>query len=373
MGARVRRATARPLVAGGTELQELEGLHSEAASQWAHELPAEDLVQRLFSSLLDDAEHERQRVERLKQCHVEPIARQNRRGLYLDSDQRHLCEERSRQFLARRHDVASTLSIEALYSGLALQHILELEVVNLSLPAESQFSDSSCLDGINEQFLLDAPRTRYCIKGVMHFWATSRSHEDKDAFLARLVNAMRQAVPAKLLPLTTTVMSQSGLAALERASLCSVAVSGGRHEVDFGIEADPDKPNCVIVTMQTRKRGFSEFYASTGDDPFECDEVSCIRKSATVELHIDGTVDVVSYSEDINLLRNGELLPCNTWKVVSAPPLDSPRNSSTSRARGSCQESIVAACRCAHRSLCLCFAGCMWPRDARHVIIPPTG
>mmetsp|Transcript_1372 Transcript_1372/g.3692 ORF Transcript_1372/g.3692 Transcript_1372/m.3692 type:complete len:372 (+) Transcript_1372:96-1211(+) len=371
MGARVRRAPAGALVAGGTELQELEGLHSEAASQGAHELPAEELVQRLFNSLLTDAEHERQRVERLKQCHVEPIARQNRRGLYLDSDQRHVCEERSRQFLARRHDVAATLSMEALYSGLALQHILELEVVNLSLPVESQFSDSSCLDGINEQFLLDAPRTRYCIKGVMFFWASSRTNEGKDAFLARLVDAMRQAAPAKLLPLTTTVMSQSGLAALERASLCSVAVSGGRHEVDFGMELDPNKPNCVIVTMQTRKRGFSEFYASTGDDPIECDEASCIRKSAIVELYVDGTVDVVSYSEDINMLRHGEPLPCNTWKVVAAPFREPPRNSS--RATGYCHETIVAACRCAHRSLCLCFAGCMWPRDARHVIIPPSG
>ena len=88
-------------------------------------------------------------------------------------------------------------------------------------------------------------------------------------------------------------MSQSGLAALERASLCSAAVSGGTQEVEYWHEADPENTEGVLVKLQVCKKGFTEYILASSEDPspLSCDSGSMVRKAATVCFSINGEVD----------------------------------------------------------------------------------
>merc|ERR1719149_447642 len=98
-------------------------------------------------------------------------------------------------------------------------------------------------------------------------------------------------------------MSQSGLAALERASLCSVGVSGGAQEVEYRHQIDTENADTIIVTLQVCKSGFREYILASSSDPspVDCDRTSKVRKTATVAFRTSGDVDVVDLIEDIDI------------------------------------------------------------------------
>lgn len=294
------------LLARDMQLGEIEGLTSRTPS-WPHDISADELIDALFASLTAAARAEQLRVAR---PHVlDTVAKRNRRETYLDLHRRREWESCARGFLARSSNIVLALSTEALYSAVAMQHLLELDVADLSLPDEARCSDDSFICGINNQFLLDAPRCRYIVDNEVFHLAARPADELADAFAARLTRAVQRVTPLALLERVTTVMSQSGLAALERVSLCDVAVSGGSQKVEYSLARDSTRPGVVLLTLQVRKSRFSEFLVSSSGEEMSCDTDSYIQKTAKVAFNVNGDVDVVDFLEEIDIRQDGNRLP----------------------------------------------------------------
>lgn len=286
------------------ELTEL----NDASDSWPHTLSATELVDALFNSFVESARVERERVQRLQL--PDTAAKANRRTTYLDPRLRSEWQARSMRFLERRGDVVRALSTTALYSALAMQHLLELDRANFHLPAAQRRSEDRYVDGVCEQFLLDAPRSRYVVAGeVLHFPEAHAAGETQQAFASRLTSAVRREAPAGMVSVVTTAMSQSGLAALERASMCNAAVSGGQQTVEYTLRADPANPKGALVTLQVDKRGFREYLMAQYDEPMPSDACSSLHKSAMVSFTADGDIDVLNFIEKIDIRRDGCPLP----------------------------------------------------------------
>merc|ERR1740117_1638765 len=107
-----------------------------------------------------------------------------------------------------------------------MQHLLEIDSEDASLPEDTRRCEDTCVDGVNWQFLLDAARGHYDVSGVAFDYSEVSGGEPEQDFVDRLVGEVRRATSSGLLARVTSAMSQSGLAALERACLCKVVVSG---------------------------------------------------------------------------------------------------------------------------------------------------
>lgn len=285
------------------ELQSLTAL----PEAWSHPCSVDELIKAVFDHFTNLAALEEQNA-----CarQSDTIVKQNRRNTYLDIKKRRLWEAQSQKFLKRRADVAKALSVNALYSVVAMQHLLALDAKDICVGVEQRCFDDRCTKGVNDQFLLDASRGRYCVDGSVFHYAESHEEETEEAFVQRLVDAVRTLVPPELLTSVTSVMSQSGLAALERAGLCSVAVSGGKQDVDYMLAPNSDGLEGVIVKLQVSRKGFKAYMRDEdSEEPSSCDSTSSIRKAATLTFGVDGVVDVVDLVEEIKVLRDGELLP----------------------------------------------------------------
>jgi len=295
---------------------------------WPHAFSASELIDAWFESLSVAAEAERVRL--LQLGGRDTVARRNRRDIYLDPFKLGEWRERAHRFLERRADIAQALSTEALYSAVAMQHLLDLDAVDSALPPEDRCSEDGYSDGVNGQFLLDAPRGRYTVGGeVFHFATAQAEHaEDEEAFVERLLAAVRRVSPPALLAWVTTTMSQSGLAALERATLCRLAVSRGAQVVDYTLEErDAGLHQGVLVTLQVNRRGFSEYVIDAMDEmsPLPCDPTaSCLLKTATVSFDTSGNIDVTDIVERVEIRHGGQLLSTeslrSTIPVVRLPP-----------------------------------------------------
>lgn len=266
------------------------------------------LIDALFDSLSARAAAERDRTSRLN-LH-ESTAKRNLRETYLDSTKRLEWEQRAQSFLARREDIACALSTETLYSAIAMQHYLDLDAVDVHLSPDLRRSEDSYRGGISQQFLVDATRAFYSVAGEVFRFGTGEAHETETEFLRRLVSRLRLFTPEALLASVTNAMSQSGLAALERASLCSAAVSGGSQEVEYRHQVDPENKECVLVTVQVCKKGFREYILASSEDPapVSCDAGSFVRKAATIVFCINGDIDVVNLTEEIEISLDGKML-----------------------------------------------------------------
>jgi len=249
------------------------------------------------------------------------------------------------------------LSTRALYSAMAMQHLLDLDVANLHLPDSERHSEDRYVDGVSEQFLLDAPRSRYTVGGeVLHFPEAHAAGETQQAFASRLTNAVRREAPAGMVSVVTTAMSQSGLAALERASMCNAAVSGGVQSVEYTLKADPSDPRGALVTLQVHKRGFREHELAQCDEPMSSDACSSLHKSATVSFNAAGDIDVLSFVEKVDIRLDGSPLPAEF--VFSEIPCCR---------RGGARSQTIWQMACACADVCLrCLRRCHYTcRDAR--------
>jgi len=303
----------QPQVIGNTdaELDELSHL-TDVPQAWSHPFSRDELVNALFSSLALAASAERERTQKLNLR--ESCAKRNRRDTYLDAEKREEWQQRARAFLERRAEICTAMPIEKLYSALAMQHFLDLDMVDINLPADMRRSEDGYTDDVSTQFRLDAPRGCYVVDGERFHYAESDASEVESAFVDRLILAVRRVTPSDLLARVTNAMSQSGLAALERASLCSAAVSGGTQEVSYQLAADPGHLHGVLVTLQVQKSGFTEYILARTEDPspLQSDGDSCVCKSAIVAFSIEGDVDIVQLTESIDIRFNGESIPLET-------------------------------------------------------------
>lgn len=280
---------------------------------WHHKFAAEDLISALFLDLESTAAAAQKRAD-TRQLH-ESSAKRNRHETYLDSRKRTKWEARSLCFLSRIPEIAGSLSTEALYSTLTMQHLLDIDADDQRRPADQRHSEDTVTDGVSDQFLIDAPRGRFTVDGELFYFPDTDPHESKEAFVRRLVQTVRQVSPPSLLVNVTSAMSQSGLAALERACLCCVAVSGGTQEVDYALERSPERVNGVLVKLQVLRRGFRSYIIDSNScdaDPLSCDSQSSVQKSAVVAFGVDGNVDVTDLREEVHILQGGCMVPAET-------------------------------------------------------------
>mmetsp|Transcript_11489 Transcript_11489/g.23290 ORF Transcript_11489/g.23290 Transcript_11489/m.23290 type:complete len:389 (+) Transcript_11489:90-1256(+) len=330
---------------------------------WPHDLPVGELepalVQAVFGRLVAEAEAEQARVVELQlESHaVDTVAKQNRRKAYLDPERRRHWESRARNFLERRIDVVRGLSTEALYSAVMMQHLLELDAADPGLPADEHCAEDAFENGLNSQFLLDATRGRYIVEGEVFHFADAEGDEPEEAFLVRTANAVRrltlQRGGTRLLERVTTAMSQSGIAAIERTSLCRTAVSGGSMEVDYRLDEDPGREDGLLVRLQTRRQGFREYMPCSGSGgqdsaPLPCDAGSSLQKVASVAYGPTGEVDVLDFREDISIGRGGELLEAEL--LCAAVPWAPGDSSATAEGAPrwslmNCMRSLCCRCR----------------------------
>lgn len=308
---------------------------SDDADAHAVASTAVQLIDALFEQLLAAAEAESSFFQ--LQPSRDSATKRNRRAKYLEPSQRVVWRNRSIMFLERCWSQLHSMPIEAIYIALAMQHYLDLDNIDMKLPSGTRCSSDFYTDGLNNQFLLDASRARFTINGQVFHFAEASQCEAEAAFVARLVAALRDAVPSKLLGCVTLVMSQSGLAALERASLCLVAVSGGMQLVDYKLQSLPMQPSCIMVSVQMLRKGFREYLLidpssqeSINDIPHRSDAESLLQKGATISFGPEGDVDVVEIHEQVEIYWKGRLLPSKTF-FKEVPHASSPihRQSST--------------------------------------------
>eukprot|EP00928_Gymnodinium_smaydae_P031604 TRINITY_DN23148_c0_g6_i1.p1 TRINITY_DN23148_c0_g6~~TRINITY_DN23148_c0_g6_i1.p1 ORF type:complete len:457 (-),score=102.58 TRINITY_DN23148_c0_g6_i1:22-1290(-) len=327
------------------EDDELRALAPSAPSApWPAGVPIEALVRALFDRLAREAAAEaRREAAAVRQWRIKAgsVQKRNRRQTYLDGRQRRFWERRARRFAERciaRRSLAG-LGADAAYSIIAMQHFLDLDIVDCDLAEEKRRSADEYRDGINTQFLLDATRGRYVVGGQVFHYATDTS-ESEEAFVERLLIAIRAMVPPGLLEPLTTAMSQSGLAALERASLSAtrLAVCGGAQDVEYVLDVTSD--TLVTLKLQVVRHGFRGYLpvhddldgpsgsgggarcsasgasAIVGGDeePLSCDAGSRTRKAATVTF-AGREVDVLELQEELDILSGGARLPQSDFKM----------------------------------------------------------
>eukprot|EP00929_Paragymnodinium_shiwhaense_P049288 TRINITY_DN24870_c0_g1_i3.p1 TRINITY_DN24870_c0_g1~~TRINITY_DN24870_c0_g1_i3.p1 ORF type:complete len:832 (+),score=187.78 TRINITY_DN24870_c0_g1_i3:32-2497(+) len=353
---RLPAAWTRPkLVAlGGDRLHEGVAAHAEQFIRAKYEL-------KLFApynpqKLLDEAIrsfYERMKEEQLQDrrrreaASVEQsAARRNRQNLYIDAAKRQKAEAASRAFAAKQEEwylegSEKRLTAESLASRLALQHFMAVDLEDLSLPAESRLSNDAfdCQhEDVNEQFIKDATRSDYCICGQEFSYAGERLEgnsgvgvaEESSAqmqqrsseFTARLVSALRSGLGQRPAPLmlrsVSSLMSQSGMAHLERAcSSPAVAVSGGAQKVRYELSSSGE--NSWEIRLTLSKSGFSQavvYEKEKGDvspkTVAACSSESRIAKSCTVRLGFGGAtssvvdVDVLDMEDTLCLIGDDE-------------------------------------------------------------------
>lgn len=324
------------------------------------------LVTFLFDNLAAEAEAEQRRITQLQLG--DTVTLRNRRQVYLDLAARSNWQNHSWSFLSRRSDLATS---ESLYSIIAMQHFLELDIEDTRLPPERRCSADVFSGDVNDQFMLDASRSRYQVNGEAFSYADRHTEETKTDFIARLLNALRHASPPTLLQSITTVMSQSGLAALERASLCDIAVCGGNLVTTFDLVTDTSDAREAQVTLEVHRHGFSEYLAGSSGDgtaPLSCDTSSSLRKTATAVFHTSGDIDVVNFVESIDIKRDGVLLPAETFRLrVLRGPESTEQASQSSPYVWHRFRTCAWVCR---HWVCCCPGGCRdiqgWSRNNSH-------
>lgn len=257
----------------------------------------------------------------------------------------------SRRHLAKHPEWLSgpsRLNAAALREHIALQHYIDVDLEDLSLPeAQRRAGDAFCGEGGNicEQMLLDAPRSTFVVEGevfdfaseqssqpVSPFVGTSEYDQLQKAFCDRLVSQVVRCLGGdptpRLLRAVSTTMSQSGLANVERAcELPQVAVCGGDQQVRYELMPRGLGAKCWDIKLLVRKEGFEHCISfgppeSTDNgkkqqdyEPMVCGAECFLAKSCNVRFRVgpDGDsvqADVLELQNEFKLVdRHGRVLP----------------------------------------------------------------
>lgn len=317
----------------------------ELASSFAApaQIPAlgEEAILSFFEDQLRRQRLERERLERSSRG-FSPT-KWNRQELHLDTEQRQRAMAASREHLAKHPEWfqgnEKMLSHEELYSMVALQHFLQVDLDDLSLPSNLRRSEDT-FGGANsdvaEQFLLDGPRSTFCIDGEVLDFAREAmdlkgDHERVDRlqvqFVDRLVVAVQKCLgDARLLPAVTTTLSQSGLANVERSiTMAQVAVSGGEQQLRYSLASrGPSGP--WDMDLMVRKAGFEQvivcgqpIFPVQGvrweeSTPLGCSPASSISKSCSIRYSLTAAGTIEVDARDMQIIfhildRHGRVIP----------------------------------------------------------------
>ncbi|CAE7644990.1 nipblb [Symbiodinium pilosum] len=185
--------------------------------------------------------------------------------------------------------------------------VLRVDIADLYLPPHKRCSEDSYLqDPLKDvcmQFMMDVTRGIYVVKGVRYDFeeTLARSGLDvetqsleveslKEVFASNVAaDVQRQLVESdagqmaqqganQLVQAVTALMSQSGLANIERACGEHVIVSGGDQELTF--ELKPGPPRCWDLILSCKKFNFASFMLSSRSSRSdEAEVLACSRSS----------------------------------------------------------------------------------------------
>jgi len=293
---------------------------------------AEHVVADFYSAHLARSRRDRDRLERSPSGARASSAKWNRQEVYLDEERCLRARSASRWHLARHPEWlegSSRLDAAALREVVAMQHYLEVDMEDLTLPeAERRSEDSYAGPGgdVCDQMLLDAARGTFVVGGEeFDFSVEVAGHQTtvetnpcemerlQQAFTDRLVAAVIRCLgdepPPLLLRAVTTAMSQSGMANVERA--CSgpqVVVSGGEQALRYELRTVSQDSWEVCASM--RKWEFEEFVVveeAASDEPgkvtiAQCSSSSYIARTCSLRFQVqEGGIhaDVCGFSDQV--------------------------------------------------------------------------
>lgn len=319
----------------------------------------------------------------------------NRQELYLDGGRRERAAMASRRHLASHLGWLQgllRLGREDLRSIVGMQHFLQVDIEDLSLPEGERRSEDTfagTCGHISEQMLLDAPRSTFAVDGeefdfsreqVRTGASMQRSAQEvlrlQRAFTERLADTVRSCLggspPPLLLRAVTTAMSQSGLANVERAcETPHVAVCGGEQLVKYDLRATGGSGRGPWdLRLAVNKAGFEQCIVcspptSPGEQPEmdptprTCGPASSIAKSCTVRFRVSdaGVVegDVLELRSEINVVdERGRPLP-GLWRGGRAS-----RRCGGLRTLATLALRVLGACGvgCVSMARAMCCSGC---------------
>ncbi|CAK9082851.1 Hypothetical protein (Fragment) [Durusdinium trenchii] len=311
--------------------------------------PAEEAVRRVFQGLAQEA------VEKREQRRAMGIQvrgpRANREALYF-APQRASWEQSIRSFL-ERSPAAEGCDLVQLERLAALQHFLEVDIADLHLPPEQRCSEDEYLEAaplqdVCSQFLMDVTRGVYIIEGQRFDFEEVleqsglriedeplRVEELKENFSQKVAAEIRQRLrqsPAGktaeseagynvLVRGATSLLSQSGLANLERACDARVVVGGGDQELIFELKPCENEAAWDFL-LCCEKMNFENFMVAGPDGSnqfFQCGTGSRIFRSTQIRLTVEPkyppvSIEVLELRSEMDLLD--ELYQPIAWEPV---------------------------------------------------------
>ncbi|CAE7022254.1 nipblb [Symbiodinium natans] len=296
-------------------------------------------VRQLFEGLFREAsEKQRQRAALGIQA---TGAKANREALYLDREHRDRWEKLARSFLERaleRMQASEAADVSQLRRHAALQHFLEVDVADLYLPPHKRCSEDTYMDeplqDVCVQFLMDVTRGVYVVQGVRYDFEAELvksgldvEHQSleveslKETFAFNVaVDVRRQLAESdaghmgqrcsnQLVQAATALLTQSGLANIERACGDHIIVSGGDQELFFELKQGP--PRCWDLVLSCKKSNFTSFMLGSRSDEAEvliCAPSSHITRFALIRLaasdndHLQPiSVEVLDFRSEVEL------------------------------------------------------------------------
>mmetsp|Transcript_54388 Transcript_54388/g.174401 ORF Transcript_54388/g.174401 Transcript_54388/m.174401 type:complete len:389 (+) Transcript_54388:61-1227(+) len=301
-------------------------------------LDASARTELILNSVYNDLQqrHARDREKFEQGSRAVPTRVWNQQEVYLDCEKRTRARAASRKFLERHRDWLSgptKVGDVALHDLVAVQHYIDLDLEDLSLP-ESERRNSDSFGGpdgnICEPFLQDATRcsisvdgrrfsfpARCAARGLAISKDPAALQMVRQAFIADLTSAVLRSLnrsgppPPNLVRAVTSAMSQSGLASVERACYSSqVVVSGGDQTVQYRLQSLAD--NAYDVTLSVHKVRFQECIVCSQffEDPVTvpCSPKSFVKKACTIRFSVlgDGSgiqADVVKLRKEMCLVN----------------------------------------------------------------------
>lgn len=266
-------------------------------------------------------------------CSRQSVAKINRQQVYLDYEKCEEARELSRRHLYRHRDwlVGPTKYDDvALQDIMAVQHFIDMDIEDLFAPqtAQRHYDNFGGANGdISEQFLLDAPRSSLKIGGRRFNFMTRLSRQPaaaredpgqvqalRQAFLADITRALLRTLgesPAPaLVRAVTSVMSQSGLASVERACYSSQVISGcSRRVVSYKL-LSRSSSGPWEVALCVRKSGFEQCKICSQNfedsETIDCALESFVLKACSV-LFLPGSkveADVFKFHKVVRLVND---------------------------------------------------------------------
>jgi len=286
----------------------------------SNEPATEAAIRYVFTGLAREAVERRQQRMAMG-IQVDRGPRANREALYL-APQRGSWEQSIRSFLEHSPAVVSEgCDQEQLRRLVALQHFLEVDMADLHLPpeqrcSEDQYFERAPLEDVCMQFLMDVTRGVYIVEGSRYDFedvlAKSGLKIEEESLLVEQLKedfsykvagdvrrrlcdsdagqlAESQAGYNVLVRGATSLLSQSGLANLERACESHLVVSGGEQELIFELKRGPGESPCWDVILSCEKLNFTSFMSTEGAETrfFQCSSSSRIWRSAVIRLTVE--------------------------------------------------------------------------------------